>query len=251
MRAALIPPKGFERTALESDIHLVLPLPSLMHNMTYLSTYAEARKRGDYLILDNGCAEGQLVDGNRLLEVARALRVHEIVAPDVMNNTNATYLATTEFIDKNPEAADYNIMAVLQGQDHDERRELLRKFFLIESITAIGIPKVLVRRDGDTIRLDIVDMINRMYPKRFDIHLLGLNGVFPTEILDSPFDAGSFRSMDSTQPYKVTEENNILTPEQAWAKRREDYFTRKKEVNVRTLAHNIDVFLNWAAMHES
>src|SRR5882757_5645454 len=121
MRAALIPPKGYEDYALNSNIHLVLPLPPLIQNMKYLDVYQRAQRRGDFVILDNGCAEGQLVSGHHLLNVARAIRAHEIVAPDVMGDAAATLTATTNFIFDYQEARDYSIMAVLQGETPDER----------------------------------------------------------------------------------------------------------------------------------
>jgi len=249
MKAALIPPRGYEHTALESNIHLVLPLKSLTSNLEYLATYVAARKRGDYIILDNGCAEGQLVDGRTLLDFARVIGAHEIVAPDVMGEPGPTLEATRNFLEGNDEAADYNIMAVLQGSTHDERAYLLKTFARISAITAIGIPKVLSTHQGCTTRHEIVEFITKKYPDRFDIHLLGLNGAFPNEILQIAF-GNKVRSMDSAQPYKLAQAGKMMAPSVAWAPRSDTYFTHKKGVDPRTLAWNIQVFKDWAALHE-
>jgi queuine/archaeosine tRNA-ribosyltransferase len=249
MKAALIPPKGYEHTALESDIHLVLPLPPLRKNMAYIATYAAARLRGDYIILDNGCAEDQLVTGEVLMQFAKRIGAHEIVAPDVMSNAAATLEATNTFLDAFPEAADYNIMAVLQGVTQNERSFLLDQFAKTEAITAIGIPKVLSSKYHSKVRLDTVEYILNKYPGRFQIHLLGLNSHFPNEIAITPFKG--VRSMDSAQPYKLAEVGASMNTSNAWATRRIGYFTDKKEVDPRVLAGNIQIFKQWAAQHES
>jgi hypothetical protein len=251
MRAALIPPKGYEDYALNSNIHLVLPLPPLIQNMKYLDVYQRAQRRGDFVILDNGCAEGQLVAGHHLLNVARAIRAHEIVAPDVMSDAAATLTATTNFIFDYQEARDYSIMAVLQGETPDERDYLLHQFAKMDPITTIGVPKVHVKKYGSEVRKDIVRQIHKNYPGRFHVHLLGLNSVFPTEMRDVDFHrvGGNLRSMDSAQPFKVTEERYDLEIE-AWAPRRDDYFTKKKEVEARLLIKNIFTFRSWAEKHD-
>jgi len=245
VRAALIPPKGYEEEALHSDIHLVLPLASLRRNLSYLRTYATARARGHYIILDNGCAENQLANGEDLLNFARAIKPHEIVAPDVMNDAAATLEATNAFLDEyGPEASNYNIMGVLQGQELSDRQFLLKKYAQNSLITAIGIPKVLVTHEDLEIRRKIARAIHRVYPKRFKIHLLGLNSIYPQEMYHVQFEG--VRSMDSAQPFKLAEVGKQLTTIDAWSTRRSDYFTVKKEVDPRVLAANIRIFKEWA-----
>jgi len=251
VRAALIPPKGFEHTALESDIHLVLPLPPLLKRPDYIRTYVEARKRGDYVILDNGCAEGQLVEGKTLLDFAKIIKAHEIVAPDIMGNAAQTLEATNMFLDENPEAADYNIMAVLQGETPNEIQFLLDQFAKRDEIVTIGVPKVHVQKADTPIRRDIVTMIHRHYPGRFQIHLLGLSNQFADEMLAIKFDPGTVRSMDSAQPYKITERGWYMSATFAASVRRTGYFTYKKEVDLKLLSANIATFKEWAARHES
>lgn len=248
MKAALIPPKGYEHTVLESDIHLVLPLQPLLNNLDYIAAYKAARARGDYIILDNGCAEGQLVDGRTLIDFAHVIGAHEIVAPDVMSSAAATLEWTKNFLDEFPEAADYSIMAVLQGETPDEREFLLHQYAKLDAITTIGVPKVIAKRYGGTERFIAVKRIHQLYPQRFKIHLLGLNGNFPTEIFQMPFEG--VRSMDSAQPYKLAEIGHVLSTHRAWADRRDTYFVEKKEVDPRVLAGNIATFLSWARRFE-
>jgi len=242
---ALIPPRGYEKTALWSDIHLVLPLPSLTRNMDYIRMYDFARKRGDYIILDNGCAEGSLVSPKDLMLFAQVIRPHEIVAPDILDDAQGTWDLTSKFFSDGPEdVRDYNIMAVLQGKSVQERMSLLEAFASIPEITAIGIPKIIVRQPGSTIRLTTAMAIEAAYPNRFQIHLLGLNKAFPTEIRDVAFPHW-IRSMDSAQPYKVTEADHMLSA-RPYAARRSDYFEQVKTVDMELLKANVGLARKWA-----
>lgn len=249
MKAALIPPKGYEDTALMSNIHLVLPLPPLIRNLNYVTTYVEAHKRGDYIILDNGCAEAQLVDGSTLIRFAEMIGAHEIVAPDVMGDAAGTHILTRGFLQAFPNAANYNIMGVLQGKTKGDRIWLLNKFARMSEITTIGVPKVLVDQHGMHARLTVVEIINELFPDRFKIHLLGLSKTNPTEMLNTPFPE-TVRSMDSAQPYKLAQVGKALCAVSPWAPRIETYFTHKRAIDPHVLKDNIQTFKDWAATHE-
>jgi hypothetical protein len=247
VRAALIPPKGYERMALRSDIHLVLPLPELIVNPDYLATYLHARARGDYIILDNGCAEGQLVSSQGLVDFAKMIRAHEIVAPDVMDDTSETLKATTTFLNDFTMAADYNIMAVLQG---DSWQWLAHEYAQIDAITCIGIPKKQVRMYGDGKRAIIAEWLNSTYPKRFQIHLLGLSKMYPAELSRVTFPRG-IRSVDSALPFKAAEANRSLATRNIHhSARRHDYFKACYPVEPGLLKANIEAFKSWAAKHK-
>lgn len=244
MRVALIPPRGHESTVLLSDIHLVLPLVECRKNPFYRKAYEQARRRGHYIILDNGCAEGRLVDGKVLAEFAAELRANEIVAPDVMAEAEETFTATNAWLNEFPEIADaYNIMGVLQGKKDAEWQKLLDLFSDMK-IDTIGVPKVHVTGWGVQKRLEIVKYITEQYPNRFKIHLLGLNGAWPLEIRDLEWPK-EVRSMDSAQPYKVAEMGQMLNSEHSWAKRREDYFERYSNATSSLVETNVRTFLRW------
>lgn len=248
MKAALIPPKGLEHTALESDIHLILPFLTLRRNLQYQATYAAARKRGDYLILDNGVAEGSLASANALMTIAQNMKVHEIVAPDVMRDASQTLTMTVDFLRDYPKSHDYNIMAVAQGENQDEVLYLIQQYVRIPQITAIGIPKCLITERFDSIRSQVAQTVMARYPKRFDIHLLGLHKLFQTEMIDCEFPPG-IRSMDSAQPYKMAEADLPLTANNASGfrdARRRDYFQRPSVTNMKVLEYNIKTFKEWA-----
>jgi len=250
MKAALIPPKGYEATALRSNIHLALPLRDTRANPHYEAYLQEARRRDHYIILDNGCAEGDLVTTATLLRYAEAWRVNEIVAPDVMGDAIETMRLTDEFVTQMCSVRDrrrrFKIMGVLQGGYRTDGK-LLEAFDLM-GIDVVGIPKVRVQDEGDSNRLGVAQFIESCYPGRFKIHLLGLNNNWPSEMyhLARRFPV-SVRSMDSAQPYKMTEVGHYLTIVDGYAQRRSDYFSRFVKVNETMLSDNINTFLDWAS----
>lgn len=250
MKAALIPPKGYEATALMSNIHLVLPLTELIWNSEYVDTYRQARKRGDYIILDNGAAEAQLVDGSQLMSFANTIGAHEVVAPDIMGNASKTYDATVEFLKDFPQAEDYSIMGVVQGQEFADRTRLARSFNSIDAITTLGIPKIHISRGGSPMRLRLVEHILYTFPGRFKIHLLGLSSSYPTEVRDLDFPK-EVRSIDSALPYKATEDGlPLATKNVSHSKRRKNYFTKTSFVQTELLEQNVNTFMQWARHNE-
>jgi hypothetical protein len=249
VKAALIPSRGYEQHALASDIHLALPLEDTRSNLQYSAYLRTARWRNDYIILDNGVAEGQLVDNDTLMMYGKMIGAHEVVAPDVMSDAEQTLALTKEFMDglKSWENKP-RIMGVLQGNG-DELEVLLDEFEAL-GINTIGIPKVHVKSEGDDVRAKIADMIDFKYPDRFDIHLLGLNKVFPTEmkVIDFPT---QIRSMDSAQPFKAAEADAQLSHSTGYHPRRADYFSVEVWTNPTLLHLNIITFKEWAARNES
>ena len=247
MKAALIPPKGYEYTALSSNIHLGLPLWETRTNPDYIDYLRAAHERGDYIIMDNGCAEGKLVDSKTLMEFAHSVLADEVVAPDVMGFMQPTLTTTMQFVEE-IRGEQINVMGVLQGQSIHEIEELLSHYVITPTITAVGIPKVHVKHSFDHSRANIARLIMERYPGRFEIHLLGNSKFFPSELYDIPFPEG-IRSMDSALPYKATEAGTPLVPSMPHPKRRGDYFLTCRPVDTIRLKANILVFRDWAEKH--
>jgi len=247
MKAALIPPKGYESTAHQySSIHLGLPIPDCVNNPDYVQYLQDAHGKSHYIIMDNGCAEGQLVDPEAMLRFAKFVGADEVVAPDVMGNMAETLRLTQEFEQNHKHG--FNVMGVLQGQNREEIEHLLACYYDMD-INTIGIPKVLIRKSGDRIRSGVARMIQDTYKHRFAIHLLGLSSKFPTEMHDVDFPS-RIRSMDSAQPYKVSEDDVTLQYSTIHHKRREDYFREFKWMNSTLLRINIMTFIGWAEKHD-
>lgn len=247
MKAALIAPKGYEHTVLQSDIHLILPFKDTLSNPNYLRTYMDAKDRGDYIILDNGCAEGDLVTNQALAEAAHVFQPDEVVAPDVMGSYTGTRALTHEFLREFE--GDYKIMAVLQGEYWIDLEALLAYYVTEARITTIGIPKVLVKNRGDTMRVRIARHIAATYPDRFDIHLLGASPHFTDELDLLSFSSG-IRSTDSALPYKFTYAKQELGFDKAHVKRWPGYFKEEVNLDPELLESNVRTYMRWAARHK-
>lgn len=257
MKAALIPPYGFERTALNSNIHLVLPLIETMSNDLYIGTYIAAKVNGHYIILDNGAAEGKLRPAGVIMNSAELFSADEVVAPDVLGDFHQTHALVADFMNNFDDYCKYysirpKVQAVLQGQTFGERAELLKYYSTHPDIKVIGIPKVTIREKGDPIRAEIARYIQQRYPGRFEIHLLGASPYFPTELLDVDFPKG-IRSTDSTLPYKLAALGLGLNENTVHVKRWSGYFDTVYQglTNMGPLIEqNILTYMTWAARHE-
>jgi hypothetical protein len=80
MKLALIPPKCFIDDIFRTDYQLVVP------GTNGIDSYRESRKRGDFIILDNGAPEGQPLDNHGLMNLALTLMPQEIIIPDTMQD---------------------------------------------------------------------------------------------------------------------------------------------------------------------
>lgn len=252
MRAALIPPRGYEDTALRSDIHLLLPLEETLSNIHYLRYAKQARDRGDYIILDNGAAEGRLVEVQTLLDAARFFDAHEIVGPDILGDYEGTHDLMQFFIrsfrnevNAGWVAGLYKIQGVLQGETHYERRRLLQFYADQPEIRVIGIPKVLVKSEGDDIRAYVANLIMQDYPDRFELHLLGASPFFTNELQVIDYPPG-IRSTDSALPYKFSWKGQRLGIDKPHVKRLKTYFSESVPIDVELLDWNIMTYMRWA-----
>ena len=66
-------------------------LPMFWEHEQYRNHYIEARKRGRFIILDNGLFEGKLESKETLLEIAEIIQPDVIISPDAWNDANATW----------------------------------------------------------------------------------------------------------------------------------------------------------------
>jgi len=248
VKAALIAPKGYEDSVLHSDIHLMLPLPGTLSNSAYLRTYKEAKRRGDYIILDNGVAEGQLVDVDTLLSTAELVGAQEVVAPDVMGNSIGTHKLTQDFLLRSTvelKRMHLKVMGVLQGRTWSDRMSLASYYASQPEITTIGIPKVVVQYRGSTIRAVTAQWLEETFPRRFEIHLLGASEHFVDELKEVHF-IGDIRSTDSALPYKFTRARQRLGYDHEHVKRWSTYFTAPENLDQDLLGYNIQTYLRWA-----
>ena len=202
MKLALIPPlQLLESWTSITEYQLVLP--QWLRHPGYARHYQSLCAQPDkFVILDNGEAESNPFDAGALLIIAETNRVDEVVACDVLRDAESSYLRSYAFLNE-AEQMDYEgrIAVVAQGKNTFEAYRLAAS--LIEDnnrITAVHIPRLLIRPGHEWARLDLAAKIHTHYPY-IDIHLLGASNAFPKEVLVAARDYPFIRSMDTSMPF--------------------------------------------------
>lgn len=229
MKLALITPVSFLGHATSrSNYHLVLP-ELLMAYPEYYHAYAILAENPDhYLILDNGAAEGELVNNETLLKLATSLGVDEVVAPDVLRDRDGTVTRSLEFLleygigFRDGRYRELNIGIVGQGDNAKEAKLCIAEIVshgVSDPIKTIHIPRLLVKgRETRYARIDLaMDFKREFRYNKYDIHLLGASPVWPKEIRAA---AGTriIRGMDTSMPFNYAYAREWLegTTKQVW-----------------------------------
>lgn len=249
MQAALIPPKGLEATALHSKFHLVLPLTDLMRSVAYMNTYKRAAGAGDFIVLDNGEAEGCPVTGEELLHAARTFKANEIVLPDVLRDQTGTVSRTQVFLEQyGSQLEGYQLMGVAQGINMGNFKWCVNRFAEMPQVTTIGMPRLMLQTvRSASARIDLANWITKKFPGRFQLHALGADGKHRKEIQWLSKYAANVRSIDTSMPYNYAIARADLAGSVNHINRPEMYFTASwsGKVNQKQLNSNIETYLRW------
>jgi hypothetical protein len=244
VRAALIPPKGYYKTATTSNYHLVL---AQINDPEYFRTYAYLDD-SHYVILDNGAAEGGSVSDKNLLSVAVAIGVDEVVVPDVIGDMQATIDRVDNFFKENEQfLGGAKFMAVAQGQAPSEIYRCLDHYWNNYPGIVVGLPRhLLTTFNLDRARIGILNHIERETEGQAQVHLLGTNPKWPSEIKHIANIYPWVRGVDSSMPYNWTMARNELGDEGTVA-RPENYFTEERDLDSALLEHNVNTYMRWAS----
>jgi len=222
-----------------------------------VNVYQRAKRGGDYVVMDNGIAEGIKFTGAELLAAASIFGANEIVLPDTLGDAKQTLSRVRTFLEhySTPlaESGIEKMMAVAQGTALQSVKNTINAFADMPKVTCIGIPRHLIKTTGSTsIRIDVANWIASAHKDRFEIHLLGADAAARKEIRWAATYAPHIRSIDSSMPfnyalagYALDTVGNIYRPGQ--------YFDRAWGItaNVDLVKHNIAVFRGWANGEQS
>ena len=216
-------------------------LPHLFQEKRYRDFYRKRSKEGDYIILDNGAAEGLEFGNKHLYTIAEAIGVSEIVVPDTLGDANDTIGKGLAFGRHTRDG--YRYMMVAQGTTITECMQTIdmiatdTKFMYV---TAIGIPRLLNYEDRHA-RFKIATFIKQNdYDRSLEIHYLGADSHLNEVMLLG--ETGVGRGIDTSAPVYMAMEGLELTD--SYVTRPEDYFKRSR--NNSTIKRNIDTYLDWA-----
>jgi hypothetical protein len=264
MKAALIPPIPLLHIYGHGDFHLLLS--HLMSDARYFNHYADQRKKGSYLVLDNSAHEFRKGEtAGSLREQAVSIRAQEVVVPDVLFDAagtveSATCALETWFETTDSQMARLNpaLMYVPQAHNQTEWTTCLmdlvsmHKYIVqrrdIRSDFVIGISKDYETwPDGIPGLLRIAHEVVRSHKAK--VHLLG----WGRKLWDLGVLAREYswvRSTDSAKPFVYAAKGITLEPWKEIPKypgRSGNYFNSSFQSFRRLVANqNVDVFRDLA-----
>ena len=126
-----------------SNMYMVLSWLAL-EEPSYKQFYIDLKQREpkSYIILDNGAAEGKLIDNKLLINLAKEMNVNEIVLPDAYGNVIETLNRSGKFIDENIvyiKENKFKLMGVVQGQTIEEFLKCYEIFLTDKDVKIIGL----------------------------------------------------------------------------------------------------------------
>jgi hypothetical protein len=140
----------------------------------YLQCFRKLRRRGDFIIVDNGAAEPEeeRIPFEDIISVANAIRADEIALPDVLRDSDATVWHTARAA---PAVPYRNRMIIPQGQDLTEWTQCLWDLYnaLDGRFATIGVPKLTEAWDGGRVSL-LSRIVQHGFHERYNVHLLGV-----------------------------------------------------------------------------
>jgi hypothetical protein len=247
VKAALIPPKGYFDTALRSDYHLAL---AQIDDPTYKAVYSSLPE-DHYLILDNGAAEGQPVNDERLGAMSMLYAANELVAPDVIGDAKETLTTTRQFWRRSPALGIEQIMmVVIQGRSMHELYQMVDNVAETYANAVMGIPRhTIITCDNVYARLHLLRYIERTIGKDVKVHLLGTAPSYPTEIRLVAEDYPWVRGVDTSMPYNYAIHGYSLAKDAASVviPRPVGYFEKDWQIDRGLLDENINTYLEWAS----
>jgi len=248
MKVGLIPPRGLENLVLRSKFHLALAIDELMGRRMYAGMYKRAAELGDYVVLDNGLAEGMPCTPSLLYSHAKKLEVSEVVVPDVMKDAEGTITQVKLFFNEDRKPLPIKHMAVAQGKTLPEFRRCVEEFAKVEHVTVVGVPRHMLGTLGtQACRIEFSNWIENQYPGRFEQHFLGTNPIWIGEVkAASKYTVA--RSVDTSMPFSYAIAGEDLAETTAEIIRPRAYFETDWtfRVDINLVRRNIATLLGWA-----
>ncbi|MGW8180763.1 MAG: hypothetical protein ACWGQW_18685, partial [bacterium] len=157
----------------------------------------------DYVILDNGAAEGQTMSWNQMFNLATSWPVNEVVLPDKLRNAefSITNALSAKKLGRQLRDRGIKLMAVAQGETLAEVMKCIYAYAGMDYISVIGLPRVLNAQFRTTSRLRLAESLaNDRDLHGFELHCLGSHYPFPKEVYELA-QLPNVRSMDTSMPW--------------------------------------------------
>lgn len=205
--AAITDPNGFGTlTEMGQSFHFVLA-QYVLSDPEYAAYYRLHHSKGDFVILDNGAAEGGPLPVQNLVQAAELVHADEVIVPDVLRNREKTEALVREAINEIPNY--YRLMIVPQAEMPISWMQSCGHFVMKYDFRTIGIPKHTETFKGG--RLNLLKFIEEEgINLTHDIHLLGIWKDPLSEILPIVERFPWVRSLDTAMPFAYAQHNESI-----------------------------------------
>jgi hypothetical protein len=236
---------------------LQMVLPERLKNAHYRNRYhPEWRPTDQFVILDNGMFEKDMMSNENLIELADRWKPNELVMPDVRGNATATLLAIDKFLNMYEQvelSCNPSLMAVVQVREFDVINDFIKRvaeiYYVVHNMQApltFGIPRRLAETLGSHIRVTIAAAIRDILPQ-VNVHLLGYarNGIAPSKFNEVSLLSSLVRSIDTDAPFVWAHYGSELRTDPTAYERPANY-ENLIETDRRLIKANVKILDGWA-----
>lgn len=165
------------------------------------------RRRGYFVMLDNGAPEGQLQDNVKLMEAYDLVQPDELVLPDILEGIEATMKATTAFINEyGDRVPPRKRMVVPQGETFEEWEKCLDWMVQEVDFATIGVPKHMEEKEGG--RVACLQAIERKELHLYKhVHMLGCFQDPVKEVRHAIAACPWIRGIDTAAPFAYAQDD--------------------------------------------
>lgn len=188
--------------------HLVLA-QHILEEPRYADYYRVKHDNGDFIMMDNGAPEDELVSLEGLKRAAEMIRPDEIILPDVLADSDRTIEATTNlevlaFVPPRQRAV------TPQGNTLDEWLSCANYFVETLDFATLCIPKHTERFPNG--RVGILRTIKKLgWDQDYNVHLLGVWGDPYVEVRSLVEAAPWVRGIDTAAPFALAQHKIVMT----------------------------------------
>ena len=175
-----------------------------LKNKEYKDFFKDRADHGFHVILDNGAAEGSLINSKDLIKLAKYIKPTELIAPDTLFDKTKTLSDLKKFKRSLPVCLNKTkLFAVPQGSTPDEWLTCYIEMLNDPAVDTIGLSKLSIPKafckitDSNSVSVNrryVVKLLNELNLLTKPIHLLGMRS--PSEF-EAYKNMPNIRSSDS------------------------------------------------------
>ncbi len=175
----------------------------------YLAVYKALHRRGAFIMVDNGTAEGTPLAWPDVVNIANMVHADEVVMSDVMRDGKATVELARSIQAENLISPNRR-MVVPQGKSWDEWEACLVELTMYCEFATIGVAKHLESLPGG--RVHALEILSDEQYSFFNIHMLGCYN-HPLKEICAIKRFGSVRGIDTGAAVAYAQANILLDPD--------------------------------------